>query len=106
MNVLDRNTTSTKVSSLQDVNDNRNLSKNKGADVTVGRWLSSQDPMLRAVGVRASGGVKDDGSMVAVGYCPRVVDKSFFPGLEQGKIKATKSKLLASAYSMASLSHW
>ena len=106
MNVLDRNTTSTKVSSLQDVNDNRNLSKNKGADVTVGRWLPSQDPMARAALVAASGKVEDDGSRMAVGCCPRAIDKSSFPSLEQGELRDLESRLLASAYSMASLLHW
>jgi hypothetical protein len=62
--------------------------------------------MMRAVGFKADGGVKDDGSRVAAGYCSRVVDKSFFPGLKQGKLRAPESKLLAFVYSMASLSHW
>ena len=106
MNVLDRNTIATKVSSLQDVNDNRNLSKNKGADVTVGRWLPSQDPKVRAIRVGASGEVKDDGSKVAVGCCPRAIDKSSFPSLEQGELRDLESRLLASAYLTASLSHW
>jgi hypothetical protein len=72
----------------------------------VGHWLSSQDPTTRVVGVGAGGEVKDDGLRVATGCCSKVVDKSFFPGLEQGKLRAPKSKLLASVYSTASLSHW
>jgi hypothetical protein len=62
--------------------------------------------MMRAIGVGDSGGVEDDRSRVAAGCCPEVVEKSFFPSLEQGKLRATESKLLASAYSTASLSHW
>ena len=48
----------------------------------MGRWLPSQDPTGRATGVGAGSEVEDDGSRVATGCCPRVVDKSFFPGLE------------------------
>ena len=62
--------------------------------------------MARAALVAASGKVEDDGSRMAVGCCPRAVDKSFFPGLEQGKLRAPESRLLASAYLTASLSHW
>ena len=72
----------------------------------MGRWLPSQDPTRRATGVEAGGEVKDDGSRVAAGCCPRVVDRSFFPDLKQGRFEALESKLLASAYSMLSLSHW
>ena len=72
----------------------------------MGRWLPSQDLTMRAAGVGASSGVEEDMSRVMAGYCPRVIDKSFFLGLEQGKLGAPESKLLASAYSMASLSHW
>jgi hypothetical protein len=62
--------------------------------------------MARAIGVRAGGKVEDDGSRVAVGCCPGVIDKSFFPDPEQGKLRAPESMLLASAYSIVSLSHW
>ena len=72
----------------------------------MGHWLPSQDPMMRAIGIDVGGRVEDDGSGVAAGCCPRVIDKSFFLGLEQGKLGAPESKLLASAYSMVSLSHW
>ena len=62
--------------------------------------------MMRAVGVKVDGGVKDDGSRVVAGYCPRVINRSFFPSLGQGTLEHPESKLLASAYSTASLSHW
>jgi hypothetical protein len=61
--------------------------------------------MARATRVRSSGKVEDDRSRVAVGCCPRVIDKSFFPDLEQGKLGAPESMLLASTYSIVSLSH-
>ena len=72
----------------------------------MGRWLPSEDPTMRARGVGAYGGVKDDGSRVTTGYCFGVVDKSFFPGLEQGKLEAPEYKSLASTYLTVSLSHW
>jgi hypothetical protein len=53
--------------------------------------------MMRAIGVRVDGRVEDDGLRVAAGCCSKVIDKSFFPGLEQGKLGALESKLLASA---------
>jgi hypothetical protein len=68
--------------------------------------LPSQDPMVRATRVGADGEVKDDGSRVVADCCPRAIDKSFFPGLEQGKLRAPVSRLLASTYSTTSLSHW
>ena len=72
----------------------------------MGHWLPSQDLMMRATWVEAGGEVKDDGSRVVAGYCPRVINRSFFPGLGQGTLEHPESKLLASAYSTASLSHW
>ena len=61
---------------------------------------------MRVAGVKASGEVKEDGSRVAAGCCPGVVDRSFFPDLKQGRFEALESKLLASAYLTASLTHW
>ena len=61
---------------------------------------------MRAIGVEAGVEVKDDGSRVAIGCCLEVVDRSFFPDLEQGRLEAPESKLLAFAYSMSSLLHW
>ena len=74
--------------------------------ITVGCWLPSQDPKMRAIGVEVGDRVEDDGSRVVAGCCPRVVDRSFFPSLEQGRLEAVESKFLASVYSTASLSHW
>jgi hypothetical protein len=37
-----------------------NRVRDVNTNVTVGRWLPSQDPTTRAAGVKASGGVKDD----------------------------------------------
>jgi hypothetical protein len=54
----------------------------------MGRWLPSQDPMMRAIGVEAGGGGEDDRSRVVAGCCPRVIDRSFFPSLEQGRLEA------------------
>jgi len=64
-----------------------------------------QDPMTMATGVEASAGAGDNGSRMAMGRCFRVIDKSFFPGIEQGRLVAPESRLLAFAYSMSSLSH-
>jgi len=68
-------------------------------------WLPLQDSMTMVMGVRASTGAEDNGSRMAVGYCPRVIDRSFFPGMEQCRLGALKSRLLASEYSTMSLSH-
>jgi hypothetical protein len=62
--------------------------------------------MAMAVGVGVSDKVEDDGSRVVTGYCLEVIDECFFHGLEQGKLGAPKSRLLASAHSTVSLSHW
>jgi hypothetical protein len=70
--------------------------------VTVGHWLPPQGLTARAIGDGASDEVKDDGSRATVGYCLGIIDKSFFHSLEQGKLGAPESKLLASAYSTAS----
>jgi hypothetical protein len=42
---------------------------------------------MRAAGVEAGGRVEDDRSRVLVGGCPRVIDRSFAPGLRQGDLK-------------------
>ena len=68
-------------------------------------WLPLQDLMTMAVGVKAITRAGDDGSRMAMARCFRVTDKSFFPGIEQRRLVAPKSKLLAFAYSTTSLSH-
>jgi hypothetical protein len=49
-------------------------------NITVGCRLPSQDPMARAAGVGASGGVEDDGSRMTKGFCSEITDRSFFLG--------------------------
>ena len=71
----------------------------------MGHRLPSQGPTARAVGVKAGSRVKDDGSTMVIGCCLRIIDKSFFPSLEQARLGAPESRLLASSYSIASLSH-
>jgi hypothetical protein len=68
--------------------------------------LPSQDSITRATRVGADGEVKDDRSRVVAVCCPGAIDKRFFLSLEQGKLRALKSRLLASAYSTTSLLHW
>ena len=61
--------------------------------------------MMMAVGVKEDAKAEDDGSRMAAGHCSGVIDRSFFLGIEQGRLGAPESRLLASTYSMASLSH-
>jgi hypothetical protein len=61
--------------------------------------------MAMAAGVRANIEAEDDRSRMAAGHCSRVFDRRFFPGVEQARLGAPESRLLASAYLTASLSH-
>jgi hypothetical protein len=61
--------------------------------------------MTRAAGVGANIEAKDDGSRMMMGFRFGTIDRGFFLGMEQGRLGAPESRLLASAYSTASFSH-
>ena len=67
--------------------------------------LPLQDPMTMAIGVKANARPEDDGSRMAVGHYSGVIDRRFFPGIEQGRLGAPESRLFSSVYSTVSLSH-
>ena len=50
--------------------------------------LPLQDPIMMAARVRAGARAEDDRSRMEMGHYSRFIDRSFFPGVEQGRMGA------------------